>query len=318
MTGSSALVVLKSLLANGDDLAAEVFLSGLIGLGAAPTQAEESPLERKRRADADRKRRQRERLKESSSGSESVTSHATSVTSHAQDGHATSVTSHAESVTSHACHVTSHATPHARGVFSFSGKGLVQEGDLVQDSQDHSSSKQVSLTLLDQAAVELTRAREATAVPSRRSGMALLDEPIFAEVKHELVERRSRGDEKRAARRKLAEVVFGYWQHRMGHGRALFDEKRQTRIMRRLEENGDDASELCYAVDGLFKSGWHRDNGHTGVEVVFRDREQVERFAATQGGYLRAEPHPHVAKIAGIVTLALAAGSAVLNREVAS
>ena len=152
-----------------------------------------------------------------------------------------------------------------------------------------------------------------TALPARSSrdgAPSLFDAGVLAPVKQELAEKQRAGNEKRAVRRALAETVFVYWQHKLGHTRTLFDEKRQKRIMARLQENGDDASELCYAIDGLFRSGWHRENKHTGIEVVFRDRAQVEHFAEACRGYLDGDTHPHVAKTTQALTLAIAAGGA--------
>jgi hypothetical protein len=99
--------------------------------------------------------------------------------------------------------------------------------------------------------------------------------------------------------RATAELVFRYWQVKLGHERAMFSRDREAKILARLRE-GATADELCYAIDGIAKSAFHRgenDSGqrYDGIELLFRNRGNVERFASSRNGYQRSEPHPFVA-----------------------
>jgi hypothetical protein len=99
-----------------------------------------------------------------------------------------------------------------------------------------------------------------------------------------------------------ADLVFSYWATRMGHRAAIYDSKRERRLLARLKENGDDIHELLYAIDGAIRDDWlmGRDpkspRKYDGIEVIFRDREQVERLAGATPGWRKKAPHPLAVK----------------------
>jgi hypothetical protein len=101
------------------------------------------------------------------------------------------------------------------------------------------------------------------------------------------------------------QVVFAYWAKRLGHEKTLLDQKRQRVLERRLSENGGNLSELLYAIDGALKDDWTmgRDvkspRKYDGIETVFRDRAQVERFAGECPDWRAGKPHPMATKYAG-------------------
>ena len=93
-------------------------------------------------------------------------------------------------------------------------------------------------------------------------------------------------------------LIFSYWAKVMHRARALLDAKREKRLLARLRENDGDVSELLYGVDGAKGDDWTmgRDvksqRAYNGIETIFRDREQVERFAELCVGYRKGETHP--------------------------
>lgn len=118
-------------------------------------------------------------------------------------------------------------------------------------------------------------------------------------------------------RRKLqAGVVFAYWIHKFEHPRALLDDNRERLVMKRLEENGGDISELLHALDGARNDGWVMGTAHNarhkndGVDFILRDRASVERFANTRKKYRDGEPHELEAKYAAVVSEELGEGPA--------
>jgi hypothetical protein len=77
--------------------------------------------------------------------------------------------------------------------------------------------------------------------------------------------------------------VFAHWRHVMGHDKARLDDKRRRRIKAALK-HGYSTAELCAAVDGCKSSAWHmgandRSTRYDGIDVVFRDADQIDRFA---------------------------------------
>jgi hypothetical protein len=92
-------------------------------------------------------------------------------------------------------------------------------------------------------------------------------------------------------RRILAELVFAYWQLKRHHQLALYDEQREGILVRALKANRDNVSELLYVVDGAGKDPWDGRTAHDGIEVLFRNRAQVERFAGFCPAYLAGQPH---------------------------
>jgi hypothetical protein len=101
-----------------------------------------------------------------------------------------------------------------------------------------------------------------------------------------------------------AEMVFGYWVAKTGHEKSIFDPTRERAIVKQLETNGGDVSELLYAVDGSMKDdhlqGRRPDSvrKYDGIETIFRDRAQVERLADLMPKHRAGETHRVVTKYA--------------------
>jgi hypothetical protein len=104
-----------------------------------------------------------------------------------------------------------------------------------------------------------------------------------------------------------ARTVFAYWIHKFDHPRALLDDRRERVIVKRLEENDGDVSELLYALDGARNDGWVMgtaqgcDHKNDGIEYILRDRARVERYANDRKHYRDGAPHAMAAKYAAII-----------------
>jgi hypothetical protein len=104
------------------------------------------------------------------------------------------------------------------------------------------------------------------------------------------------------------ELVFAYWQAKFGKSRAQLDPERERRIGKRLEENKGDVSELFYVLDGALKDDWVRGTArgashpNDGIDYIFRNRENVERFANMCPGYRQGKNHPMAGKYAAILS----------------
>jgi hypothetical protein len=79
------------------------------------------------------------------------------------------------------------------------------------------------------------------------------------------------------------ELVFRHWKQVLDHPRAQLDPKRTRVIRARLQEFS--AEDLCAAIDGCAASDFHmgrhpKTQGarHDGIELIFRDAGQVEKF----------------------------------------
>ena len=102
--------------------------------------------------------------------------------------------------------------------------------------------------------------------------------------------------------RQMGTVVFAYWMAKLNHPVAIYDENREKKIMARLREGKGDWGLLCYAVDGAKRDDYlmGRDPRSTGrhdrIDVIFRNRSQVERFAELCPKFRAGHPHPLVAK----------------------
>src|SRR6266566_176397 len=92
-------------------------------------------------------------------------------------------------------------------------------------------------------------------------------------------------------RRVMAELVFAYWQLKLHHQQALYDDQREGILIRALKANNDNVSELLYVVDGCSRDPWPERKSHDGIEVLFRNRAQVERFASFVPAYKAGQPH---------------------------
>lgn len=141
-----------------------------------------------------------------------------------------------------------------------------------------------------------------TAVMKRSAGdiVAKLAADL-ASVRAESVSRK----QKLHLRKCLAGLVFAYWVAKFDHPRALLDRKREVRIMTRLEECGDNVSDLLYCLDGASKDPWVRGTdpkaprAYDGLETIFRDREQIEKFAERTKGYRESRVHKMAEKYIG-------------------
>lgn len=104
-----------------------------------------------------------------------------------------------------------------------------------------------------------------------------------------------------------AEMIFSYWAAKTGHERSIFDAKRERQIIKMLEMNGGDVSELLYVVDGALRDdtiqGKRSDSTrkYDGIETIFRDRAQVERLAGIVKAYREGKTHKLVEKYAAAV-----------------
>lgn len=129
---------------------------------------------------------------------------------------------------------------------------------------------------------------------------ALTRSAPLAAVAGKLVSMADARERRESKHRGESELVFRYWQAKLGHTKAMYSRDREAKIAARLRE-GATTDELCYAVDGIAKSQWHmgqNDNGvrYDGIEFLFRNRANVEKFAASQRGYRDGAPHPFVAE----------------------
>ena len=127
--------------------------------------------------------------------------------------------------------------------------------------------------------------------------------PPAANLVQERVEHIRGSKSKKAERDDLleayTEVVFVYWREMMGKtGRTVLDSKRKKKIRARLLENDGDVAELLCTVDGALKDEFlmgtsERSDGkkYDGIEVVFRDRGQVEKLAPLSK-HFGADIHP--------------------------
>jgi hypothetical protein len=112
---------------------------------------------------------------------------------------------------------------------------------------------------------------------------------------------------KEQARKLIAEnVIIGYWMAKYNHPKALIDPKRTRIVMRCLEENGDNVSEILYALDGAAKdkyvNGEKDGQRHDEIEFLLRNRGSVEKFANLMKGYQLDKAHPTALKYSVILS----------------
>lgn len=97
---------------------------------------------------------------------------------------------------------------------------------------------------------------------------------------------------KRDARNLVAELVFSYSCKKLGHDKALLDEKRERAIVKALQGNHDDVSELLFVIDGAAADEWASvELKRNDVTVLFRDRSHIEKYLVTPK-YRSGKPHP--------------------------
>lgn len=147
-----------------------------------------------------------------------------------------------------------------------------------------------SVTQAD-AEVEAEAEAERSKTPSTTL-VALKRDDIVAEL-HSLAQNQKVNGASRDAKAKL---VFAYWAAKWDHPQAVFDPRRHNRLAARLKENGDDASELLYVIDGSKRDDWDGRAKFSGIEQLFKDRGAVEKFAPMAPGFKQGVPHPLAVK----------------------
>lgn len=156
----------------------------------------------------------------------------------------------------------------------------------------------------DKSTALVTLSRDAshpTSMEKRSNGKALSATAVIDEL-HAVGQQTAQRQTKEAFRGVMVKILFAYWATRLGHDKALLDSKRRQVLARRLAENGDNLSELLYAVDGALRDEWtmgranNSQRKYDGVETIFRDREQVERFAGSIPAHKAGTPHPMAIK----------------------
>lgn len=85
----------------------------------------------------------------------------------------------------------------------------------------------------------------------------------------------------------FAAYVAGWRGRSKGHRPPVLTDARRKLIAARLREFS--AEDLALACQGVWRSGWHVEHGHTAIELVLRNAGLVEQFRAKVEGP-RAEP----------------------------
>lgn len=130
----------------------------------------------------------------------------------------------------------------------------------------------------------------------------------LAQVAAELIEGTRARLKKDQLRVLQGELVFGYWCAKTGHEKAIYDPKRERVILKQLEMNGGNVSELLFAIDGSLRDdhlqGRRPDSvrKYDGIETIFRDRAQVERLAEVMPKYRAGKIHVMVEKHAAALS----------------
>ncbi|HKO16720.1 MAG TPA: hypothetical protein VJU87_10795 [Gemmatimonadaceae bacterium] len=191
--------------------------------------------------------------------------------------------------------------------------------DTVSDTQAIQKTPTVDKTVNDTAKAEIPTAPSLALVKIRDSAVAprsprcLRAAEVIAAIKAEFEDEAQKTIRRRStteAREKAAEFVFAYWATKLDHPNTLLDDKRLALLMRRLKENGDNASELFYVIDGALRDDWtmgrapRSERKYDGIETIFRSRAKVEELAGLCGPYRDRTPHPRAAKIAAILRAA--------------
>lgn len=121
-------------------------------------------------------------------------------------------------------------------------------------------------------------------------------------------------------RRVVCEMLFGYWVRVMDRPNSFLvpNDKREALVNARLDENGDDVGEVAYAIDGVRRSKHHmgendRNTQYNTLDLICRDRQHVEKYAALVPAYRRGEPHPLVVEHAALL-LAMGAPAGVRDQ----
>ena len=76
--------------------------------------------------------------------------------------------------------------------------------------------------------------------------------------------------------------LFDFWRESMSlNGRTQFTPKRRARIKARLKDSTPD--EIRRAITFVAGSEWHRERGHTDLELICRSRDKIEGYLARAG-----------------------------------
>lgn len=179
------------------------------------------------------------------------------------------------------------------------------------NGEQHPSSAGMSLVTIEDGA------RALPAIRGKRTGEAVMHR--FVAVLDEVTAGTRTRLAKTQQRTLQAELVFAYWIRKFNHPRALLDKPREAVIMKRLEENGGDVSELLYALDGATRDDWvtgqHPKANHPndGVDYILRNRERIEQYANVCKGYKQNAPHPTALKYGAAVIEAENGGQLVID-----
>lgn len=99
--------------------------------------------------------------------------------------------------------------------------------------------------------------------------------------------------------------VFEHWQARTGHRKARLTPERAQKILARLRQGYSEA-ELRSAVDGCVGSKFHSGDNEDGtvyddIGLIFRNGENVEKFARKAGATFDTPQTPHDARRAELL-----------------
>lgn len=95
----------------------------------------------------------------------------------------------------------------------------------------------------------------------------------------------------------FARYVAGWRKHVGGKRAPILNDDRKKMVVRRLRD-GLTIDDLLAAVEGVWRSQWHRDNQQTGFDLVVRSVANVEKFrdmpatSAPTNGYRSPGPGP--------------------------
>lgn len=176
--------------------------------------------------------------------------------------------------------VTPHVTPpsdrpeHSESQWvTLTGDGNVTPPVTPRDVTPLSRPLSVTAPVLDL----VVQKQESSKAAARSNGSNGKHQVALQSLLEQTTAKRDRRSEKEAQRREAAGFLFSYWQRVMGKPRSLLNDTRETRIVARLRENGDDVGELLHAIDGNRAHAYYQQEGHNSDEFIFRNREQVEK-----------------------------------------
>jgi hypothetical protein len=283
-----ALAAIQQLMNNGLPEAAAMILRGFSDPDSVPL--DESPADRRRRLDRDRKRNVRRQDADMSADKSGQRAEMSADKSGQKADSA--LDSHADEARQV---IDLFQVNHADSPADSSGQDADTDADISADISA-TPHKSFAVQKVTESKQQLVQGNRKSLVLSRTNVLSRSD---LAETTQKLAQLGSQQVERNERFKTGAELVFRYWQAKLGHGRAMYSRDREAKIIARLRENGCDLSELCYAIDGIAKSAFHRGQNDSGqrydsIELICRNRANIERFATTQSGYQRQEEHPFV------------------------